>query len=206
MYLSAGIPGEYENNYLEVDLEGRSSNRSGIGASVTLFAGGKVLTQQVTGQSPGPRRLFFGIEQENPDSIAIHWPGGSTQVARGLPVNALITVVEDSTFIGIEGEESGDLPVSYALYQNYPNPFNPSTQIAFDIPGEANTKSRVTLTIFDVRGRRVRMLLDAELQPGNHRVAWDGKDGKGRQASSGIYLYTLRCGKTVSTRKMTILR
>ncbi len=108
-----------------------------------------------------------------------------------------------------------DLPRSYALAQNHPNPFNPSTTIRFEVPGpgEPGTTGsgsaaghRVTILIYDLRGRLVRNLVDSDLQPGLHQITWNGTDAVGRKLPSGIYLYTMKAGQEVYTRKMTILK
>ena len=118
-----------------------------------------------------------------------------------------------ATGVGV-GEQTPDIPHSYALAQNYPNPFNPSTTIVFeiaDVPGRsldgnAVAGQRVNLTVFDVRGRSVRTLVDRDLMPGNYRIQWDGRDDGGQQVTSGIYLYTLRSGERTITRKMVALK
>jgi|GEM_PF-4853774 len=98
------------------------------------------------------------------------------------------------------------IPKSFTLYQNYPNPFNPTTTIPFDIPGEGGTREHVLLTISDLRGKRLMRLIDSELEPGRHRVVWNGRNKAGEHVSSGIYLYTLRSDDTVFTRKMLLLK
>jgi hypothetical protein len=114
--------------------------------------------------------------------------------------------ITTSTGIG-DGPEAGlRIPKAFALNQNYPNPFNPSTTISFDLPGTAGTEQHVSLMIHDIRGRLVRILLDTQVEPGSHRVHWDGKNGNGMPVSSGIYLYTLKSGAEVSTRKMMIMK
>jgi photosystem II stability/assembly factor-like uncharacterized protein len=98
------------------------------------------------------------------------------------------------------------LPRSFALSQNYPNPFNPSTTIAFDLPGAAGSKQLVSLTIYDIRGRLVRKLVNQEKEPGTYQVHWDGRDEHGQQASSGVYLYRIKAGDFTSVRKMVLVR
>jgi hypothetical protein len=73
------------------------------------------------------------------------------------------------------------------LETNYPNPFNPSTTIRFS----TSTKGPVDLTVYDLRGRPVRVLLADELGPGNHERIWDGKDSDGMRVASGFYVYRL---------------
>ena len=86
------------------------------------------------------------------------------------------------------------------------NPFNPSTTITFDIPGLPSEKQHVTVTVYDIRGRRVTTLIDSDLEPGSHKVHWNGRNDIGESVSSGFYLYTLKAGGEVYTRKMTILK
>ncbi len=111
-----------------------------------------------------------------------------------------------STTIIEDPRESSGIPQTLDLEQNRPNPFNPTTIISLNIAGNVGVKQHVNLTIYDIRGRQVKTLIDSELEPGNHRVVWDGRDEKGEQASSGIYLYTLRSAESVYTRKMVMLK
>jgi len=109
---------------------------------------------------------------------------------------------------GISGidEEPHRIPLAFHVSQNYPNPFNPSTTIAFDLPGTVDERRFVSLTVYDIRGRRVRTLIDSELEPGSHKIHWDGQNDRGQSVASGIYLYTLRAGEERFTRKMMVLK
>lgn len=89
-----------------------------------------------------------------------------------------------------------------ALAQNSPNPFNPRTEIAFSLPA----RGLVTLTVFDLAGRRVRMLVRDELESGRHRVRWDGRDDGGAPVSSGTYLYRLTTPEGSLARKMLLVQ
>ncbi len=89
------------------------------------------------------------------------------------------------------------LPASYALEQNYPNPFNPATTIPFSLP----RPGRVRLSVFDVAGRRVATLADADFPAGTHQVRWEAGD-----FASGVYFYRLEAGDFVQTRTLTFLK
>jgi hypothetical protein len=102
----------------------------------------------------------------------------------------------------VTGDETPLVPAAFALHQNVPNPFNPVTRIRFDLPRTA----RVRLNIYDVSGKLVRKLVDAEMEPGSKDILWDGRDGGGRSVASGIYFYRLTAGDFVQTRKMVLLR
>jgi hypothetical protein len=126
--------------------------------------------------------------------------------AKGLMETAMSAFGESPAIVGDDGV-GGDvgLPKAFALGQNYPNPFNPSTTIAFAIPaGRETVKTRVA--VFDVRGRRVRTLVDSEKEPGYYRVHWDGRDDRGARVGSGVYIYTIDAGDFRATRKMVLTR
>jgi len=94
------------------------------------------------------------------------------------------------------------MPATFVLEQNYPNPFNPDTEIRFQLSKPA----RAVLKIYNALGEEIRTLLEAEYEPGYHRVRWDGKDNNGHAVASGIYLYQLRAGRFSQVKKMSLLR
>lgn len=95
------------------------------------------------------------------------------------------------------------LPDEYTLQQSYPNPFNPATTIQYQLP----EPGEVTLTIYDLLGQEVRMLVSERQSGGWYRARWDGKDEAGKLISSGVYLYRLEVGKVfLRTRKMMVVR
>ncbi|HUU29014.1 MAG TPA: serine hydrolase [archaeon] len=96
------------------------------------------------------------------------------------------------------------LPKVFSLAQNSPNPFNPATTISYSVP-EGN-QEYVTLKVYDLRGRLVRTLVQDAREAGNYTVFWDGTDETGRRISSGVYLYRMKAGEFVQTRKMVILK
>jgi hypothetical protein len=93
-------------------------------------------------------------------------------------------------------------PRALALMQNHPNPFNPSTTIEYVLP----ESGYVSLTVFDIAGRRVARLVDGKQEHGPHAAQWTGRDQNGRAVASGLYFYKLDFGKESLTRKMVFLR
>lgn len=89
-----------------------------------------------------------------------------------------------------------------ALKGNYPNPFNPETSIAFDLAQDAN----VAIEIFNVKGQKVRTLINDRLNAGSHSIVWNGTDDNGKNVSSGIYFFNMKSGKYTSTRKMILMK
>ena len=88
------------------------------------------------------------------------------------------------------------------LYQNSPNPFNPSTEIRYYLP----EKCSVALNVYDVSGALVANVTEGYQDKGTHTVSWDGRGRNGRQASSGVYFYRLKAGKTEISKKMVLTR
>jgi flagellar hook assembly protein FlgD len=94
------------------------------------------------------------------------------------------------------------IPREFDLYQNYPNPFNPITNIYFDIP----TISSVNISIYDMTGRLVKILVDQKQAPGLRSVIWNGQNDQGNLVSAGVYLYQIHAGEFVQTKKMVLLK
>jgi hypothetical protein len=94
------------------------------------------------------------------------------------------------------------VPQEYYLYQNYPNPFNPVTKIKFDVKKEFRSQeSGVKLIIYDITGREIITLVNEQLNPGIYEVTFDGSN-----LPSGVYLYQLRAGDFVQTKKMLMMK
>lgn len=92
---------------------------------------------------------------------------------------------------------STSVPKNFALHQNYPNPFNPVTKIGFDLV----KSSKVRLTIYDILGREVKVLVDEDLRAGVYEVTF-----KSDLLASGIYFYELRSEGFRETKKMTLVK
>ena len=104
----------------------------------------------------------------------------------------------------LTGFTGGEHPVpqGFTLGQNYPNPFNPSTRIPYFL-SEAGT---VSLTIFDLAGRKVRQLVARGQSGGMHVAEWDGLKDNGEAVGSGVFFYRLTVDGYSATRKLTLLR
>jgi len=142
--------------------------------------------------------------------LAVGMDGSVTLVERDMEEGARYTF----RLINEKGEtvhESASLyvPVARAgLAQNHPNPFNPSTKIEYWIPDGAAAVggAPVNLTIYDVRGARVRTLVDSRQPSGRYRIEWDGRNSDGTAVGSGVYFYRLATTHFSATRKMLLLK
>ena len=97
---------------------------------------------------------------------------------------------------------NGRVPSQVSLAQNRPNPFDASTSMRFALP----TRNEVSLSVFDITGRRVQSLLEGTFEAGEYTVDWDGRDFEGAKVAAGIYFYRLEGENFEQTRKMVVLR
>ncbi len=95
-----------------------------------------------------------------------------------------------------------NIPRAFELRQNVPNPFHLSTRIGFAIKQEEH----VSLEIFDLNGRRVRLLLDEKKARGEYEAVWEGRDEQGSLVQAGIYFYRLSVGHEQRARKIAVMR
>jgi Right handed beta helix region/FlgD Ig-like domain len=99
--------------------------------------------------------------------------------------------------------EPDDQPIqSVKLDGNYPNPFNPETSISFSLPSE----QKVELTVYNLKGQKVRVLAKGSLSSGKHSIIWEGKDNNGKQVGSGLYFYKLKTTDQEISKKMLLLK
>jgi len=116
----------------------------------------------------------------------------------------LVSSIEEGLFI-LKGSEGGNLdtvgegiiPENFDLIQNYPNPFNPSTRIRYELP----VAGEITLTLYNLLGMEVMQLDRGVKKAGIHYVSINA-----RHLPNGIYLYQLRAGSFVKTRKMSLIK
>ena len=101
------------------------------------------------------------------------------------------------TTTAIEDDGSATIPVSHALHQSYPNPFNPAATIVFELP----IAEQVSLTVYDVGGRRVATLINEFRNAGVHEASFDAS-----HLPSAIYLYRLETPSFSRTGKMVVMR
>lgn len=101
-----------------------------------------------------------------------------------------------SNVIGV-GQLSTTIPKDYQLSQNYPNPFNPSTHIEFQIQRAGNVK----LTVYDLLGKVVAVLVNEQLRPGSYETEWNASG-----YASGVYFYKLVTSDYSDTKKLILIK
>ncbi|HDQ44091.1 MAG TPA: T9SS type A sorting domain-containing protein, partial [bacterium] len=117
-----------------------------------------------------------------------------------IPTNNMTGKTNPVPYDGSDYDSAVDgapLALVFNLSQNYPNPFNPTTMISYTIPAA----SEVRLSVYDILGREVAVLVDENKTAGAHEVLFDGMS-----LSSGLYFYRLQAGDQVKTQKMMMLK
>ena len=143
-----------------------------------------------------PVRLEVTVEPvpggAGPASLTLRDLGSATWAGAAAPTQA--------TMATVELEAPG--VAAPAVFPAKPNPFISETEIAYALPFAA----RASLLIYDVRGRLVRTLVDADLPAGVHRAGWNGRDATGHAVAAGIYFVKLSAGGAESAQRLLRLR
>ena len=95
-----------------------------------------------------------------------------------------------------------NFPLNYSLNQNHPNPFNPVTSLRYELPEDG----LVNITIYDMMGRVVKILVNGSQTAGYKSVQWNATNDRNESVSAGLYLYTIQAGEFIETKKMVLLR
>ncbi|MCH8327840.1 MAG: tandem-95 repeat protein, partial [Candidatus Marinimicrobia bacterium] len=99
-------------------------------------------------------------------------------------------------------EDDKHLPQIFALHQNYPNPFNPVTTLRYEMPA----RTKVNITIYDIRGRKVVELVDGYMHAGYNKFIWNSSDSMGRPVPTGIYFARMVTPEYTHTIKMSLIK
>lgn len=194
LYLRLDAPADVAGLYVELAGADLDRIEAANMTSMDLMAGGN---------AAGWRGVLFSY-----DGHTI--PAGGATVVRLSSDPDLAVYLAKAEAANAEGQvisltrasEHGTVPTTFELFQNYPNPFNPSTSIRFDLAAPG----RVTLTIYNILGQEVARLADGEFPAGSHAVTWDGRDGNGATAASGIYIYRISAGDYTACRRMALVK
>lgn len=144
------------------------------------------------------QNLSWTIALPDPPPQAIFWSVQAIDASFAGSAFAEEQILGDPTgVIAIEA-----LPTTYALHAVAPNPFGASTTIRFDLPRAGQAR----LEIFNVMGRRVRVLENGEMNPGRYAPVWDGRDEAGRSVSPGVYFVRMQAGDFSATEKVVRTR
>ena len=150
--------------------------------------------------SPGSPGV--GIDTFSPDNRSKRY----TDTTGWIPVNSADFIMRafgvSMTSVISDDPDAKKTPSDFKLLGNFPNPFNSSTEIRF----LASASGYANLEIFDLTGRKVRTVIDGNIDAGENIVSWDGSDDYGNPVSSGVYFYRLRAGNNSQVEKMVLIK
>ena len=123
---------------------------------------------------------------------------------QGSPLNGYFdNFVKKDVVTSVEREINSEVvPQEFTLKQNYPNPFNPTTNISY----QTKSAGQVSLVIYDILGSKVKTLVSQNQAQGYYTVTWNGRNDFGVKVNSGVYLYTLKAGQLLESKKMILMK
>lgn len=153
--------------------------------------------------------IAFTLQDIYYDSLSKGSYTGLSYYANGVRISSLkeakqaIDLLLNGILTKPEMTADNNSPVPSRLsLMNYPNPFNPSTTIAFELPVEG----KVNVSIYNIRGQKVRDLVNGDFRQGFHKVIWDGIDKDNHPVSSGVYLLKLDTNNQSVIKRMIMLK
>ena len=196
------------NRFLVLTLVGTNSNKSAIGARVTVEAGGITQIREVEGganTSQNSLPVEFGLGQaQQVDQITIRWPSGLEEfTTRAIAVDQFLTLEEGTLHtVGVAEAPNSGIPKEFVLFQNYPNPFNPVTTFQYQLP----KTEHVLLTIYNIRGQKVQTLVNEVKQPGSYKIEWNGKNSYSLEVGTGLYVVRMEAGEFIESKKILLMK
>ena len=157
------------------------------------------LTTEIDGYTLGDTmqyRFWDSSEEIEKDAVPLYKVGDGTF---GHGSYSLLNLSVSASAVEDFPEE---ISYSFNLVQNYPNPFNPETKISYALPKDCHVK----LTIYNIMGQKIKVLVNEHQTVGHKDVYWDGKDDKGKEVASGIYFYKLDAGEFTQSKRMVLIK
>ncbi len=188
-----GLLGVIDNGFIEgnVTLNGGS----GIVTDVEIEAGGVIVNPDTNGD-------YSIILASGTYDVTASLDNYQSEIVVG------VVVTSGNTTSGIDFildpiVSSGEIiVVKTKLTGNYPNPFNPDTNIVYSVKEIGN----VTIEVYNLRGRLVKILVNETKEIGSYTAKWDGTDNLNKIVSNGIYFYKMRAGTYTSTKSMLLIK
>ena len=131
-------------------------------------------------------------ETLNDCMLKMVWDGGEA-------TSSAFSIVPSTS---VEEDNDTSYPGTFRLAQNYPNPFNNSTEIEYGLPKDAN----VNITVYNLSGQKVAILVDENRNAGYHTVSWAGRDNSGKRVPSGVYFLRFDAGQHSATGKLLLIK
>jgi hypothetical protein len=186
-------PLQKENQFGTIVGFVRRSNNQGI-ANATVAAG----EYSATTNTAGAYSLVLPVGVYD---VTVSANGFTPQTFNGIVVAPNQNTTLNVIMVPVSNEDNISPVTATALKGNMPNPFNPETSIRYDILEPCIVK----IEVYNLKGQKVRTLLNEARTSGRHSVVFDAKDDRGNMLSSGVYFYRFTAGSYTSTRKMLLM-
>jgi len=187
------FPNEFSNNYLEMTYSGTDLLTYQFEYEVdwvTVLGGDGTMENGESQFITLNLNSLFMVPGVYAGDVILNTNIGS------LPIHIQMVILEA---LGID---DGTVPMKFAVSANYPNPFNPSTRFTISIPEHSN----VSVSVFDLIGRQVALLLNSKLDIGVYNLIWQGKNDTGSPVSAGVYILRVDAGKYHHNQKMIYIK
>ena len=162
---------------------------------------GEIVVQYLI--SPTQDDFSMGIENaDGSDGIGYYIDGVYGESADEIVAGRVIKFTTNEPLTGVGEDLVSGLPRRFELFAPYPNPLRGEAHVRFALP----RRTKVELSVYDIQGRRVKVLAHGVYEAGYHVVRFDGRDSRGRRLSQGIYFLRLKAGDYRRTRKMVLVR
>ena len=181
--------GHFEGNYAP-EFEGMIPVNISLGDELEILS-----------NVPGNRHAklhFVFMDDTDYGSAAGQTTNGGTLTSSSLRYAAIDINFEES----VSSDDITVTPTLELLGQNYPNPFNPTTTISYNMVEAGN----VSIEVFNIKGQKVKTLINEETIAGDHTIVWDGTDNNSHKVSSGMYFYKMKSSNYTSTKKMILMK
>lgn len=182
-----------------VVVEGSLAANGNGNASVDLYRGSVPVINRIVFEAALPVHEARVLEPGTHRLVV--QTGGYGRQFEGSPASPASGNVTITLRVGATTSTTDPRPARFALAQNRPNPLSRGTAIGFELPSPAP----VRLEVFDLTGRRVRVIADRAYEAGAHLETWDRTDAHGARVPAGVYLYRLTAGTARAEKKMAVL-
>lgn len=202
-----GTPQYYETGYSPLRVEVGDFDKDGLADIAVLNEDSYDVSVFLNEGSLSFADAYVYAVGDDPESMTLgdFDSDGSTDIAVGNYNEGNISMLRNRYDILVDVADiprNDQLPEMFVLAQNYPNPFNAGTIIKYALP----KRSHVTVSVYNVLGQKVRILVSASQGAGVHSTYWDGTTESGQTAATGIYLYRIASENFTETRKMVLLK
>lgn len=188
----------YDGNFMPVSEEGMFWD---LQVSTTGSAKNLRLSIEQLHPLPSDFQIWL-LDKDDQSSLPILHGEVNLSISKMQDKKSLRLIAGTVEFARTHNEDIFLQPLEFALHQNFPNPFNPETVIPYQLAKRAP----VLLEIYNILGQRVATLVNEVQKAGRYSLAWNGRDKGGNRVASGIYIYRLKAGTYVETRKMVLTR